>query len=84
MKKTAILLLIVGLFLQSCAVIRFTEHGQEISEQKRVFFVAYGIAPINDNTFRLGPSYVTKQDITDWFITAVTGGIIYSHSVIPE
>jgi len=84
MKKTIALILLLSIILQACAVIRFTEDGQEITEQKRLFYVAYGIAPINDNSIRVGPAYETKQDFTDWFITAFSGGIIYSHSVIPK
>ncbi len=83
-KKKIALLLVLAFALQACAVVRFTEDGQEIKEQTRILYVVGGIAPLMNNKVKVGPSYVTKQDALDWLISALTSGIIYSHSVFPQ
>jgi len=68
-------------FLQSCAVIKITNDGEEVKNKKRIFYVVSGLAPISNNTVKAGEQYEIKHDFLDIIITGFTGGIIYSRSV---
>ncbi len=82
MKKTiSLIALLAFLLLNGCAVIKYTEDGQEIKDEKRIFYVVGGLANITDNTVKAGDEYVVQENFVDVLITALTGGIIYSRTV---
>ncbi len=83
MRKTiaVVLILVLVTMLPACMTIKYSESGQAVTSQTRVMFVL-GLIPIGNTNFKPGP-HTETMDFLDVLITGITGGILYSRSVIP-
>ena len=82
MKKIAAVILLGALLMfNACAVIKYSEDGEEIKGKKKIFYVVNGLAPITPNNLKSGVEYKVTHDIIDIIITGFTSGIIYSRTV---